>query len=285
MSNACAVVALVLALGAQDAKDPAEAARARKARINELRKELSSGSEAARIEAIRELGEIRDGDARSLLVEKTTTDTEAVRRSAAKAIILHRKPICAQALGNAIQANGGNEGLVKFLIGTLGELDMCASIPILMAILQGKPSLGDDVLKALVAIGCPEAVPPLVAFLKRAETEARKPDYFEDSLYGGVGGAGRAGGTRTENRTKDKVLAELAPKVRETLAQLTGLQHDTYRDWNAAVLSGAAAPRVITQYRCEETDKTYDILPGKSPKCPHSTKSGHEDVLLKHRRE
>jgi hypothetical protein len=281
MVRAVALVFLALGPGAQDAKDPAEAAKARKARINELRKELSSGGEAARIQALQELGGIRESDARSLIIDKMTTDTEAVRRAAAKAIILHRKPICAKALGNAIQANGGNDKLVRFLIETLGELDMCASIPILTAILQGKATFAEDVFKALVAIGCPEAAPALAGFLKRAEAEARKPDYFED--YGG-GAHGGTGG-RMENRNKDKALAALVPKILETLTKITGVQHDSYREWNAALLSGAGMPKLISQYFCEEAGQTYDILPGKPVKCPHSTKSGHEDILLKHRRE
>ncbi len=282
MLKAGSIVLLVLALGIQDDEDPAEAAKARKARINELRKDLSSGGEAARIRALQELGGIRESDARSLLIEKMTSDTEAVRRAAAKAILLHRKPVCAKALGNAIQASGGNEDLVKFLIGALGELDMCASIPILTAILPGKSSLAEDVFKALVAIGCPEAAPALVAFLKRAETEARKPDFFED--FGG-GAFGGGGGGRTENRNKDKALAALVPKILGTLSKITGAQHDSCREWSAALASGTAMPKLISQYFCEEADKTYDIFPGKTPKCPHSTKSGHEDVLLKHRRE
>jgi hypothetical protein len=282
MVRAVALVLLALGPGAQDSKDPAEAAKARKARINELRKELSSGGEAARIQALQELGGIRESDARSLIIDKMTTDTEAVRRAAAKAIILHRKPICAKALGNAIQANGGNDKLVRFLIETLGELDMCASIPILTAILQGKATFAEDVFKALVAIGCPEAAPALAGFLKRAEAEARKPDYFED--YGG-GAYGGGTGARTENRNKDKALAALVPEILETLQKITGVRHDSCREWNAALMSGIGMPKLISLYFCEETDKTYEIFPGKTAKCPHSTKSGHEDVLLKHRRE
>lgn len=281
MAKAFALVLLAFAPRVQDAKDPAEDAKARKTRINELRKVLSSGGEAARIQALQELGGIRESDARSLIIDKMTTDTEAVRRAAAKAIILHRMPICAKALGNAIQANGANEGLVRFLIETLGELDMCASIPILTAILQGKATYAEDVFKALVAIGCPEAAPALAGLLKRAEQEARKPDYFEDyggGAYGGTGG-------RMENRNKDKALAALVPKILETLQKVTGVQHDSYREWSAALVSGAGMPRLISQYYCEEAGKTFDVPPGKSPKCPHSTKSGHEDFLLKHRRE
>ena len=292
MSGAFALALLALAAGTlqgQDAPDPADAARARKARINELRKELSAAAEATRIGAIKELGEIRDSDARSLLNEKMTTDSDAVRQAAAKAIIRHRRPICAQALGNAIQANYANEKLVKFFVETLAELDMCASIPILLATLQSRPALGDDILKAILAIGCPEAAGPLVNYLKRAETEEKKPDFFEDSGYGGgfggVWGGGAGGGGRTENRTKDKVVAALAAKIRKALTQLTGLELTSHREWSVAVSSGTASPRVTSLYQCEETGKPYEIRAGKSPKCPHSTKSGHEDTFLKHRRE
>ncbi len=284
----CILAALCLAAAArrQETMSAAEAIRQRKARINELRKDLSSPREETRLSAIRQLGEIHDSDARSLLIEKMTTDTEEVRQAAAKAIILHRKPICAQALGNAIQANIGNEKLVKFFITMLAELDMCASIPILVATLQTKASLGGDVLKAIVAIGCPEAAGPLVNLLKKAETEERKPDFFDDGGLGGFsmrgGRAGGAGGGQVENKTKDKAWAALAPKIRKTLATLTGLEFDNHRDWSAAVSSGAAAAKVVSVYLCEESGKTYEMQPGKSNKCPYSTKSGHDDTFLKH---
>jgi len=287
MRTGFALAVLALALGFQEgAPDPAANVRARKARINELRKELDAPAEKVRIGAIQELGGIPDPDARALLVEKMTTDTEAVRRAAAKAIIRHRKPLCAQALGNAVQANAGNEKLVLFLIETLAELDMCASIPILVMILQSRPALGEPVLKAILQIGCPEAAGPLVGLLKRAETEERKPDFFDDAGLGWIGGRrGGGGGGRVENRTKDKVLAALAPKIRKALAQLTGLDLESHREWSAAVSSGAATARLISVYFCEEERKTYEIYPGKPQKCPYSTKSGHEDTFLKHRRE
>jgi len=165
---------------------------------------------------------------------------------------------------------------------------MCASISILAATLQAKPSMGTEALNAIVAIGCPEATNPLLNLLKRAETEEKKPDFFDDGGMGGVGGfggVGGGGGGRTENRTKDKVMAALAPKIRQALGKLTGLQHDNHRDWSIAIASGAGGIKVTTVYLCSDAGKTYDVPPGKSHKCPYSTKSGHEDTLLKHRRD
>ncbi len=296
MSKLAVVAALGLAAGAlraQDAADPAEAARARQARINELRHDLASSREADRLTAIKALGEIDDSDARSLLIKKMISDSETVRKAAAKAIILHRKPICAQALGNAIQANAKDEKLVKFFIETLAELDMCASIRILTAVLQGAPALGDDALKAIVKIGCPEAVPPLVAYLKTAETEEKKPDFFDNSGLGGGGfgglGGGRnrgnnQGGGRVENKSKDKTVAALAQKIREALSKLTGQKYGSQREWSAAASSGALAAKMVSVYHCEDADKTYELPAGSSNKCPHSTRSSHEDTFLKHRR-
>ena len=296
MRRLAVVAALGLAAGAlraQDAADPAEAARARQARINELRHELSSSKEADRLAAIKALGEIDDGDARSLLIKKMVSDSEAVRKAAAKAIILHRKPICAQALGNAIQANAQDEKLVKFFIEALAELDMCASIRILTAVLQGAPALGDDVLKAIVRIGCPEAVPPLVAYLKTAETEEKKPDFFDNSGlggggFGGLGGGrnrGNQGGGRVENKSKDKTVAALAQKIRDALSKLTGQKYGSQREWSAAASSGALAAKMVSVYHCEDAGKTYELPAASSNKCPHSTRSSHEDTFLKHRRE
>src|SRR5262245_61240937 len=165
-----AICLAAFALGALQAQDPAEAARQRQAKINDLRKQVEASDENTRLKAIQELGTIVHEDARSLLVSKTVSDTEKVRLAAGKALIAHKKPVCAQALGNAVQAHAKNEKMVKAFIGLLAELDMCASVPVLLNILATHPSAGTDALEALVKIGCPECVGELVNFLKTAET-------------------------------------------------------------------------------------------------------------------
>jgi len=275
-----------LALAALQAQDPADAARQRQARVNDLRKQAGAADEEARLRAIQELGTIFSEDARSVLVAKTTSDSEPVRLAAGKALILHKKPLCAQALGNAVQANAKSEKLVKGFIGLLAELDMCASIPVLLHVLESRPASGNDALEALVKIGCPESVTALVNFLKKAETEEKKPDTFDNVP---VNGQPRRPGTpdKIENKTKDKAVAALAPKVREALKALTGKSFDAQRDWAAALQAGSLMPRLASVYLCETTREKFEMAAGKPRKCPNGgdAKSDHDDPFLKHRRE
>jgi hypothetical protein len=278
---------LLLAAAVQDKDDP----KARQNRINELRKQAHALDEAERLKAVAELGGIVDEDARAVLSKKLLEDTDPVKLAAAKAIIRHRKPICAQALGAAIQANLKSDALCKAFIEALGELDMCASIPVLQAAIESRPASGAAALEQLVKIGCYEAVPPLVNFLKRAETEERKPDFFDNSqaYVQGQGGARRPPppGTpdKIENKTKDKAVAALAPKVRETLSKIAGKSFKDYPEWFKNYQ--ALTPRQVGVYLCETSGQTFEAPPGKSKKCPSGgdARSDHKDDFLKHRRE
>lgn len=275
-----------LLLGAVQAQDPADASKLRQARINDLKKGVNAGNDDNRIKVIQELGTIPDEDARAILVAKTTSDSEAVRVAAAKALILHRKPVCAQALGNAIQVNGRNDKLVKTFVGLLADLDMCASVPVLLTVLESRPASGADALDALVKIGCPECVTALVNFCKKTEIEEKKPDFFENT---GLNGQPRRPGQpeKIENKTKNKPLAALAPKVRESLKTLTGKSFEEYRDWAGALQTGSLSPRLVSIYLCDSTREKFEMPPGKSKKCPNGgdAKSDHDDTFLKHRKE
>lgn len=278
---------LVLAAAVQDKSDDP---KARQARINELRKQASAFDEAERLKAVAELAGIVDEDARAVLVKKLTEDTETVRLAAAKAIVRHRKAFCAQALGAAIQAAVKSDKLCKAFVEALGELDMCASIPVLQAALESRPASGAVALDQLVKIGCFEAVPPLVNFLKRAETEERKPDFFDNSAYvQGQGGVRRppppGQPSQIENKTKDKAVAALAPKVREALSKLAGKSFKDYPEWFKSY--AALTPRQVGVYLCDMTNQTFEAPPGKQKKCPSGgdSKSDHKDEFLKHKRE
>ncbi len=278
---------LLLAAVPQDAaNDP----KARQARVNELRKQAASFDEAERLKAVAELGGIVDEDARAVLVKRMLEDTDTVKLAAAKAIVRHRKPICAQALGGAIQANLKSDKLCKAFVEALGELDMCAGIPVLQAALESRPASGEAALEQLLKIGCYEAVPPLVNFLKRAETEERKPDFFDNTaVVPGQGGIRRppppGQPTKIENKTKDKAVAALAPKVRETLSKLAGKSFKDYPEWFKNYQG--LAPRTVGRYLCETSGQTFEAPQGKQRKCPSGgdAKSDHKDEFLKHVRE
>jgi hypothetical protein len=279
-----------LLLLASSLQEKADDPKARQARINDLRKQASSIDEGERLKAVAELGGIVDEDARAVLVKKLTDDAEPVKLAAAKALIRHRKAFCAQALGGAIQAHLKSDKLCKAFVEALGELDMCASIPVLQAALESRPASGADALEQLVKIGCYEAVPPLVNYLKRAETEERKPDSFDNTAYvqgqGGVRRPPPAGQpSQIENKTKDKAVAALAPKVREALNKLTGKSFKDYSEWYKNYAS--LAPRQVGVYLCETSNQSFEAPPGKQKKCPSGgdAKSDHKDEFMKHRRE
>jgi hypothetical protein len=271
--------AFLLLLAAQD--DP----RALKERLNDLRKQAASPSEAERLKAVGELSAIPDEDARAVLIKRLMEDTEAVKLAAVKGLVKQRKPVCAQALGGALQAHWKSDKLCKAYVEALGELDLCASIPVLQAALESRPASGAEALDQLVRIGCYDAVPPLVNYLKRAETEERKPDFFDNTaVQGGIRRPGQP--DKIENKTKDKAVAALAPKVREALSKLAGKSFKDYQEWFKSY--GALAPaRVLGVYRCDLTGDVFEAPPGKQKKCPGGgdARSDHKDEFLKHQRE
>jgi hypothetical protein len=281
------LLAGLLMLGSVRAQD-ADAAKQRQARISDLKKQAGSSDEETRLKAVQELGTIVDEDSRSILTAKVTSDTEKVRIAAGKALIQHKRPVCAQALGAAVQACGKNDKLAKSFIELLAELDMCASIPVLLTLLNTRPQSGLDVLDALVKIGCPECVTALVNFCKTTETEEKKPDFFDNTqILNGQQRRPAGQPDKIENRTKNKPLAALAPKVRDALKALTGKTFDNYRDWAGALQAGSLMPRLASVYLCESTHEKFELPAGKPKKCPNGgdSKSDHEDTFLKHRRE
>lgn len=261
-------------------EDPKEV----RARINDLGKQLRSRDVAARLEAVRELGGIRDAKARTHLARTLTTDTEAVRLAAAKALVRHRHKVSAEAIGKAIQSSYKNEKLTKALIGSLAELDMCAGIKVLMLTVKGTPQYGAEALEAIARIGCPEAVPEIVGYLKQAETEEKKPDFFQPlQNNNNPFQRRRVVDKPVPNKTKDKQLAALAPKVRQTLQALTLAKHDEYRDWYADLKAGKLRRPLVSVYYCEVLGKTFEVEPGARAKCPAPVgTTRHDDDFIKH---
>ncbi len=288
------IAAALCCLVAQGARgqDSADAAKARRARINELRKQVEGKEENAKVAALEELGGINDEEARSIIASKLYKDTDSVRTAAARAIAKQRRSSSAAALGRAIQANLNNDQMVRVYVNALGELDMCAGIAPLVMALELKPALAGDILAALEKIGCPDAIPPLLKFLSRAEIEEKKPDFFEGASMGGGGGLpGMGGGTdfgREENKNKNKALASAAAKTRETMARLAGKSFSNAATWSAALGSGQVKVKKASIYLCEKTMQTYEVPSDKTYKCPNpdpTMKTMHEEIFLKHKKE
>jgi len=277
-------------------QDDAEVKKAGRARISDLRKELSSSNEGEKIAAVNELAGIDDDDARSLLAARLAADTEGVRTAAAKAIAKHRHPSSANALGNAIEANVQNESVLRAFVDALGELDMCACIPALLTLTEvGSHELADSALKAIGKIGCPEAAQGLMHLLREAEQEAKEPDRAPVPRTGSQGGRpgqnprmppGRGGTRYRQNPGKDQQLARLAGPVRQTLQQITGQSFTSADEWEGWLRAGGAGFKLASIYLCEATRRTFEIPSGKPKKCPLAEdKRGHQDTFLKHRRE
>lgn len=139
---------------------------------------------------------------------------------------------------------------------------------------MNKNALADPALDAIGKIGCPEVAGTLVDLLRKAEAEEKKPDVFEDD----------EGGSE-ENRNKNKALAALADKTRETLAFLAGRRFQTAREWSAW-LGSERSQKLTTVYFCEAEGATYEVPVGKLKKCAYPLRtSAHNDVLLKHLKE
>jgi len=283
------VLLIGLAYAQQDEKDRNKETRVR---ITELRKLLSSNNESERLRALEQLGTIHDDEARSILASRLSGDTETVRITAARSISQHRSAGSASALANAIEPNVKSEAVLRAFVDALARLDMCACIPALVAIANvDNHDLAQATLKAVSAIGCPEAVPGLVELLKEAEKEAREPDRVPDPRYrspsGGKGNPRmppRAGTPTRQNPGKDQRLAKLADPIRQTLGQITGQSLRTAEEWESWWRSAGGSLKLTSVYLCEDTGQTFEVEPGKSTKCPHSEKKGHRDTFLKHRR-
>jgi hypothetical protein len=262
---------IALASGQDSASDKA----ALRARITVLKKQLPSADEAERMAMIKELGEIDDDDAIAVLAAKLRTDSKNVRVAAAQAIARHRKPASAQALGTALDANAQNPEVLQAFIDALVELDVCKGLPVLFAVLwMNKNALAGPALDAIGKIGCPEAAVALVDLLRKAEAEEKKPDVFEDD----------EGGTE-ENRNKNKALAAVAEKTRETMAYVAGRRFATAREWSAW-LGSERSQKLTSVYFCEAEGTTFEVPSGKPRKCAYPQRTSvHNDILLKHVKE
>lgn len=256
-----------------------EAREARRDRINELAKLLRARDETARLQAIDELGGIRDREARSLLSRKLRTDSQRVRIAAARALVRQSHPSAASAVAKAILHDRQNESLVKGFITVLGELDLCASItPILVCLELNHYAYADDALRAIEMIGCTKSALGLIKVLKKAELQERRPDYIfiRDPLR-------PLFLKRRKNPKKDFELARTAPLIRRTLTMLAGGPPPANVSWVRHVTGGGLARRQGSKYYCGAAHETFELPTGKPVNCPLAAKGvRHRDTFLKH---
>jgi len=266
---------LVGMTGLSRAQDDTHEKAALRAKVALLKKEIAVGGESERLEGIKALGETADDEAISVLAMKLKTDTKGIRIAAAHAIAQHRKPLSAQAIADALDANAQSPEVLQAFIEALVELDLCKGLPALYALLwMNKNALADSALDALGKIACPEAAGALIDLLRKAEAEEKKPDVFESD----------EGGSE-ENKNKNKALAALADKTRETLALVVGCRFPSAREWSA--WSGSEhAFKLTSVFYCEAKASTYEVPYQKAKKCPYvGGQDFHKDILLKHLKE
>jgi HEAT repeat protein len=268
---------LVWALGAllANAQDEAPpAGPATPARMNELRRDLSSGSEDKKQAAIAELSRLPGEEPIYLLARETVSGSRAMRQRAIQAIAQHQDQLSIRALDNALGENLEYPEVSRTAVEALATLNMCAGIKVLVAALWvERNSLAEDALQALAQIGCPEAASGLVVFLRSAEHEEKKPDELDDG----------DGGTE-ENRNKNKTLAGLAPQARKALAAVTGQSFDNASAWSRW-LEAQESFQLTTVYLCQKTRRTFELAPGQRKRCPYAGSDfNHQDLLLKHHR-
>lgn len=279
---------LGLIAGSWSGQDGTDARKEIRTKLSDLRKTLGSSVESERIAAISELGSILEDEARSMLASRLSADSEAVRIAASKAIAKHKHSGSANSIGAAIDPNAKNEPVLRAFIDALEDLDMCAGLPVLVAMLEvDTHDLAEQALKAIARIGCPEAAQGLINLLREAEVEAREPDRVPDPRYRNQGRNNRRptrGTPYRSNPGKDQQLAKLAPKVKQTLSAITGQSFSTVAEWESWLR--ASALKLASIYLCETDRERFEIPSGKSKKCPHEDdKKGHKDTFLKHRRE
>ncbi len=245
--------------------------------IGEFRKQLESKDEQVRITATEQLGSIRTREARDLLTTKLRTDTEAVRRAAARAMAYQKHPSAAKALEMALRSQIRNGVLAGEFIRALGGLDMCASLRALVWALEAENgAYFQPAMREIVRIGCAEAAPGLVAILRRAEAEEKKPDVIDSgTVYA------------QRNPNKDFLLAAKAPVLRKVLEAIVGRNPSGNESWASFLSRGGHARKTVSIHFCEAAEKTFEVPTGKSVKCPYSDglEGRHEDVFLKHRPE
>jgi hypothetical protein len=243
-------------------------------RMIHLRTILNFATEEGQVDAIKRLIEIPGADVLHLLAGNLVKDGDAARIAAAKAFAKYRDPASVHSLAQAVAPNIDRPAVLRAIIEALRQLDLCASIPVLVAMMElNKWALSREALHGIEQIGCTEALPALVRLFQRAESEAKRPDFLQDPLSGAP----------TENRQKNKILAALEGPLRDQLQSLTRLSLSSGWDWALAVASRRTPFKRYSLYRCNLKHELFTVPNDKPQNCPYqSGEFLHEDVFLKH---
>jgi hypothetical protein len=265
-------------------------AKARRAKLAELKAKLAS-TEKERIAALEELGTLQDDpEAGEILASRLKGDSADVRIAAARAVAKHRRQASLNALVEAVPAYFRDPLVAGVYVDAVADLDLCASIKVLLQFIElDNFSRADDALRALGRIGCPEATPALIALMRKAELEARKPDQIEIADAPIIPGQAVLRPKRPpgalrfrDNSDKNKILASLAGATIAALSRVTGAKHETALEWDAAYEAGKLSFKLVSVYRCEKTRRLFDVK-GSKKACPHA-EGLHNDTFLKHRK-
>jgi hypothetical protein len=247
----------------------------RRAKLAELKKQLASESEPARIEAVKGLGALQgDDEALTLLSQKLISDNGPVRIAAAKATARHRTPTAAKALGSSIQPNLSDLNVARAFLSAIADQNMCANIPVLLSLLDNA-DLSTDVFKALKTIGCPEAASDLVKLLDKAEKEQKKPEKI----------AGPTPGPMITNPDRNAKLIRMIGPIKEALSILCERSFETAAEWKKWVDGGMPGLKLHEICYCDFAKMTFEIKHGEPKKCKLAPDEKHKDVFIKHSKE
>jgi HEAT repeat protein len=212
--------------------------------------------------AVRELAGIPEPDARQAVIGQLSSASEMIRIEVIRLLGSLPHTSAVTALMGAVETGQRSNVAIEAIIRSLGQLEMCQGIPALIRLLDfDNNSVAAEALKSLGKIGCPEAIPGLLPFLRKAEAAKTR----EDAL-----------GTTGKPATLYKPCLEL-------LTALTGQSHAKAAAWEACY-SGQSL-RLASVHYCESSRSTFEVPYGQPKKCAHEGERGHNDFFVKHRRE
>jgi HEAT repeat protein len=243
-----------------------------KAAVDQFKTALRQSSDGARVAAIDALAKHHCLEAVAALAPLLTSDTEAVRIAAAKAVGGIDHPASLEALSLALPPSEASKTVFDAVVKALVTLDWEAGAEPLNALLTKYHEKGmldevHTVITALGSLGSQTSVDPLLRLLEHAENEGK---------------SGRTGKFRSAGNPK---LVALEGPIKAALQAITGGNEPNYhkwKDWWGSNRDRLQAGAVIT-YRCKLTGNRWEQKAGEAMLCPNHDKPEHDGQVVKTR--
>ena len=250
--------------------------------LSQLKKDAASREESVRLEAVRGLAAHRDRSVRVLLSRRLVSDSsDQVRIEAARSLARQKHPDAATALARGLVANQRRDAVSKEIIRSLGALDMCASIPHLLSIMEiRRPEVASEAMDQIIRINCPEAAPGLWKLQPRALADYQNA-YAESTRLGG-------GRTPVTQPNPKYPLAHVYSKLRSTVYLLVGTANRTRStaSWDSMFKRREHLKNLAWIYYCESAKKTFEMTTSAKPRTCRLVGGSrpHQHTFLKHRK-